>query len=118
MRLLSLDHDLRLLCNWWLVDIVSENLTGWPTDVSFHILPEQVDFIHTWEGITSTQVSEGPGCLCFLVMGKGNALHGGGQKGEGGDGDGVEGSYFFLLTWEANSLVPVIFFQVCWGSTQ
>lgn len=38
-------------------------------------------------------------------MGKGNALHGEGQKGEGGDG--VEGSYFFFLfTWEANSLSP------------
>lgn len=37
-------------------------------------------------------------------MGEENALHGGGQKGEGGDGE--EGSYFFLLTWEANSLSP------------
>lgn len=54
MRLLSLDHDLWLLCNWWLVDTVSEDVTGWPTDLSSHILPEQMDFIHMWEGITST----------------------------------------------------------------
>lgn len=55
VRLLSLDHDLRLLCNWWLIsEAVSEDVTGWPTDVSFHILPEQMDYIHTPEGITST----------------------------------------------------------------